>query len=95
MFRHFKSNSPAQLLLRIVPCMLAKFPFQKTQHYTITSVIFHDKDREIKDQMVQKCPSDRLRRKALREDPTLDNLIADRQAKTMEDANVMRVCTKS
>ena len=64
---------------------------------------FHDKDREIKDQIVQKCHSDRLRRKALREDPTLDNLIAaaramemaDCQAKTMEDANVMRVRTKS
>ena len=61
---------------------------------------FHDKDREIKDQIVH---SDRLRRKASREDPTLDNLIAaaratemaDRQAKTMEDANVMRVRTKS
>ena len=64
---------------------------------------FHDKDREIKDQIVQKCHSDRLRRKALREDPTLNNFIAaaramemaDRQAKTMEDPNVMRVPTKS
>ena len=44
-----------------------------------------------------------MRRKALREDPTLDNLIAaaramemaDRQAKTMEDATVIRVRTKS
>ena len=44
-----------------------------------------------------------MRRKALREDPTLDNLrvaarameTADRQAKTMEDANVMRARTKS
>ena len=33
MFRHFKSPSFAQLLLRIVPCMLAKLPFQKAQHY--------------------------------------------------------------
>ena len=64
---------------------------------------FHDKDREIKDQIVRKCYSDRLRRKALRENPTLDNLIAaaramemaDLQAKTMEDANVMRARTKS
>ena len=30
---------------------------------------FHDKEREIKDQIVQKCFSDRVRRKALREEP--------------------------
>ncbi len=55
---------------------------------------FHDIVREIKDQVVQKCSSDRLRRKALREDLNLDNLLkaaqamelADRQAKAMEDS---------
>ena len=60
---------------------------------------FHDKDREIKDQIVQKCFSERLRRKALREDLTLSNLlkaarameIADVQAKAMENPSVLKV----
>ena len=46
---------------------------------------FHDKDRETKDQIVQKCYSDRLRRKASREDPALDNLIAAARAMEMAD----------
>ena len=39
---------------------------------------FHHKDREIKDQIVQKCASDRLQRKALRsrDDPSLTNLLS-------------------
>ena len=45
---------------------------------------FHDKDSEIKDQIVRKCFSDRLRRKALREDPSLANLLS--AARVMETA---------
>ena len=60
---------------------------------------FHDKDREIKDQIVQKCLSERLRRKALREDPSLSNLLsaarametADAQAKAMESPAILKV----
>ena len=60
---------------------------------------FYNKDREIKDQIVQKCFSERLRRKALREDPTLVNLlsaarameIADVQATAMENSSVLKV----
>ena len=61
---------------------------------------FHDTAREIKDQVVQKCTSDRLRRKALREDLSLDNLLkaaramelADHQAMAMEDeSEVLKV----
>ena len=61
---------------------------------------FHDNAREIKDQVVQKCTSDRLRRKALREDPSLDNLLkaaramelADYQATAMEgEPGVLKV----
>ena len=46
---------------------------------------FHDKGWEIKDQIIQKCHSDRLRRKALREDPTLDKLIAAARAMEVAD----------
>ena len=60
---------------------------------------FHDKDREIKDQIVQKCLSERLWRKALREDPSLSNLLsaarametADAQAKAMESLAILKV----
>ena len=61
---------------------------------------FHDTAREIKDQVVQKCTSDRLRRKALREDLSLDNLLkaaramelADHQAMAMEgESEVLKV----
>ena len=63
---------------------------------------FHDNSREIKDQVVQKCKSDMLRRKALRDDPDLDKLLStarameqsDRQAKEMENAAVYRVSEK-
>ena len=60
---------------------------------------FHDEDREIKDQIVQKCLSERLRRKALREDPSLSNLLsaarametADAQARAMESPTILKV----
>ena len=53
---------------------------------------FHDIDREIKAQIVQSCSSTRLRRRALRDDMTLKQLIdagraielSDRQARTIE-----------
>ncbi len=59
---------------------------------------FKSIDREIKDQIVQKCFSDRLRRKALREDLSLANLvnaarameIADVQAKAMENPSILK-----
>ena len=52
---------------------------------------FHDKNREIKDQIVFSCISDSLRRKSLRDNMDLDTLIkhtralemSDRQAKTI------------
>ena len=64
---------------------------------------FHSIDREIKDQIVQKCFSDRLRRKALREDLSLANLvnaarameIADVQAKAMENPSILKVNQQS
>ena len=64
---------------------------------------FHDKEREIKDQIVQKCFSDRLRRKALREDPSLTDLLsaarametADAQAKAMESPSMLKVSQQS
>ena len=46
---------------------------------------FHDTAREIKDQVVQKCTSDRLRRKALREDLSLDNLLKVARAMELAD----------
>ena len=54
---------------------------------------FHDKEREIKDQIVQKCFSDRLRRKALREDPSLTDLLSAARAMETADAQAkaMRV----
>ena len=61
---------------------------------------FHDTSREIKDQIVQKCISERLRRKALREDPSLEALLrgaramelSNAQAAIMEDeANMNRI----
>ena len=61
---------------------------------------FHDTSREIKDQIVQKCTSERLRRKALREDPSLEALLrgaramelSNAQAAIMEDeANMNRI----
>ena len=59
---------------------------------------FHDVDREIKDQIVKKCLSDRLRRKALRENLPLSGLlraarameIAETQAKAMENSMSVR-----
>ena len=53
---------------------------------------FREKEREIKDQVVFRCKSDRLRRKALREDLTLTQLLeaaramemSEKQAKAME-----------
>ena len=45
---------------------------------------FHDLDREIKDQIVVHCKSDTLRRKALRDDPTLPDLV--KYARSMETA---------
>ena len=48
--------------------------------------VFHDSDREIKDQIVQKCNSDKLRREALREDPTLDALVKAARAMELSDA---------
>ena len=64
---------------------------------------FQSIDREIKDQIVQKCFSDRLRRKALREDLSLANLvnaarameIADVQAKAMENPSILKVKQQS
>ena len=64
---------------------------------------FHDKEREIKDQILQKCFSDRLRRKALREDPSLTDLLsaaramktADAQAKAMESPSILKVNQQS
>ena len=41
---------------------------------------FYDNDREIKDQVVFNCYSDRLRRKALRDDLDLPNLVAAARA---------------
>ena len=41
---------------------------------------FYDNDREIKDQVVFNCYSDRLRRKALRDDLDLQNLVAAARA---------------
>ena len=64
---------------------------------------FHSIDRETKDQIVQKCFSDRLRRKALREDLSFANLvnaaqameIADVQAKAMENPSILKVNQQS
>ena len=64
---------------------------------------FHDKGREIEDQIVQKCSSDRLRRKALREDPSLTDLLsaarametADAQARAMESPSILKVSQQS
>ena len=64
---------------------------------------FHDKEREIKYQIVQKCCSDRLRRKALREDPSLTDLLSatrametvDAQAKAMESPSILKVSQQS
>ena len=64
---------------------------------------FHDKDREIKYQIVQKCCSECLRRKALMENPSLSNLLsaekalerADAQAKAMENSSVLKVSQQS
>ena len=47
---------------------------------------FHDVGREIKDQIVQRTSNDRLRRKALRDDPTLDNLLAAARAMELSSA---------
>ena len=47
---------------------------------------FHDPSREIKDQVVQKCNSDKLRRRALREDPSLDSLLKCARAMELSDA---------
>ena len=47
---------------------------------------FHDVTREIKDQVVQKTSNDRLRRKALRDDPSLDNLLAAARAMELSSA---------
>ena len=41
---------------------------------------FADANKEIKSQIIQGCCSSRLRRKALREDMTLENLLADGRA---------------
>ena len=60
----------------------------------------HDTSRELKDQIVQKCTSKRLRRKALRKDPFLEALsrgtrameLSNAQAAIMEDeANMNRL----
>ena len=59
--------------------------------------------REIKDQIVQKCFSDRLRRKALTEDLSLANLvnaarameIADAQAKALQNPSILKVKQQS
>ena len=63
---------------------------------------FHDIDREIRDQIVMKGNSDRLRRRALREDSTLENLLsaarafelADMQATKMEGSKIQKVQEK-
>ena len=60
---------------------------------------FLDKDRDIQDQMVQKCFSEPLRQNVLREDPTLVNLrsaarpmeIANVQARAIENSLVLKV----
>ena len=47
---------------------------------------FHDASREIKDQVVQKCLSERLRRKALRDDPSLEALLKAARAMELSEA---------
>ncbi|CAB4034992.1 Transposon Tf2-9 poly [Paramuricea clavata] len=63
---------------------------------------FHRIDLEIKDQIVQKCLYDRLRRKKLREDLSLANLvntarameIADAQKKALENPSILNSNSK-
>ena len=65
--------------------------------------VLNDKDREKKDQVVQRCLSERLRRNALREDPSLLNLLsaarametADAQARAIERPSILKVSQQS
>ncbi|XP_053389269.1 uncharacterized protein K02A2.6-like [Mercenaria mercenaria] len=52
---------------------------------------FPDTDKEIKSQIVQGCTSTRLRRKALRDDLTLDNLIKGARALELSDLQASEI----
>ena len=55
---------------------------------------FSDIDREIKSQIIQGCKSSRLRRKALREDLSLDSLIKEARAQELSDFHAAEIENK-
>lgn len=55
---------------------------------------FHDRDKEIKSQIIQGCGSTRLRRKALREDLKLEDLIKEARALELSDKQAAEIENK-
>lgn len=52
---------------------------------------FHDTDREILSQILQGCSSSRVRRKALKDDMTLANVLAEARATELSDARAAEI----